>query len=106
MQLFRSFAYSCFEAPALLYATELGLRQQRGRLAGLYYSANGAGGIAGATLGGALAQRSGLPATYRAVVLLMLLVALVVAKTMPRLRAGEAAQLREAEAQQAKVREV
>jgi PPP family 3-phenylpropionic acid transporter len=106
VQLFRSFAYSCFEAPALLYATELGLRQQRGRLAGLYYSANGAGGIAGSTLGGGVAQQIGLPATYRAVVVLMLLVALVAGRIMPRLRAGEEAQYRDAEAPRAPAREV
>jgi PPP family 3-phenylpropionic acid transporter len=99
VQMFRSFAYSCFEAPALLYATELGLRQQRGRLAGLYYSANGVGGIAGATLGGAAAQYVGLPTMYRAVVVVMLLTALVVARIMPRLRTQEEINRRGAETQ-------
>lgn len=87
VQMVRSFTYSCFEAPALLYATDLGLRQQRGRLAGLYYSANGVGGIAGATIGGAAAQYIGLPLMYRGVVVLMLLTALVVARIMPGVRA-------------------
>jgi MFS family permease len=86
VQIVRSFAYACFEAPALLYATELGLRRQRGRLAGLYYSASGLGGIAGSTIGGSIAQQTGLPSMFRGVVALMLAMALVVARTMPRLR--------------------
>jgi len=94
-QMVRSFAYSCFEAPSLLYATELGLRQQRGRLAGLYYSASGVGGITGSLLGGWAAGIIGLPTMYRCVVVLMLIVAAVVAYTMPRLRAGEAVQRRD-----------
>ncbi|MBC8077397.1 MAG: MFS transporter, partial [Chloroflexales bacterium] len=90
VQIVRSFTYSCFEAPALLYATDLGLRQQRGRLAGLYYSANGVGGIAGATIGGVAAQAVGLPLMYRGVVVLMLLTALVVARIMPGVRPAQA----------------
>jgi MFS family permease len=86
VQIVRSFAYACFEAPALLYATELGLRRQRGRLAGLYYSASGLGGIAGSTIGGSIAQQTGLPLMFRGVVVLMLAMALVSARTMPRLR--------------------
>jgi PPP family 3-phenylpropionic acid transporter len=94
-QLVRAFAYASFEAPALLYATELGLRRQRGRLAGLFYSAGSLGGIAGAISGGALAQWAGLPNMFRMVVALMLAVALVIAKLMPRLRPAhsEAAEL-------------
>jgi MFS family permease len=86
VQLLRAFAYSCFEAPALLYATELGLRQQRGRLAGLYYSAGSMGGIAGSIAGGAVAQLIGLPLMFRSVAVLVLAVALVMSRVMPRLR--------------------
>jgi MFS family permease len=86
VQLVRSFAYAAMEAPALLYATELGLRQQRGRLAGLYYSAGSLGAIAGSIVGGAIAQSAGLPNMFRMTVALMLVVALVIGKVMPRLR--------------------
>jgi MFS family permease len=86
VQLVRSFAYASFEAPALLYATELGLRRQRGRLAGLYYSAGSLGGIAGSVAGGAVAQQIGMPLMFRAVVVIMLAVALVIGRVMPRLR--------------------
>jgi PPP family 3-phenylpropionic acid transporter len=84
VQLLRSFAYSCFETPALVYATALGLRHQRGRLAGLYYSASGLGGITGSAVGGLVAQQTGLPAMFRGVAALMLASAAVVGKTMPR----------------------
>jgi MFS family permease len=86
VQLVRSFAYASFEAPSLLYATELGLRHQRGRLAGLYYSAGSLGGIAGAIVGGVVAQQIGMPLMFRGVVAIMLVVALVVSRVMPRLR--------------------
>jgi MFS family permease len=89
VQLVRSFAYASFEAPALLYATELGLRQQRGRLAGLYYSAGSLGGIAGSVAGGAVAQQIGMPLMFRAVVVIMLVVALVIGRVMPRLRPAQ-----------------
>jgi MFS family permease len=89
VQLVRSFAYASFEAPALLYATELGLRRQRGRLAGLYYSAGSLGGIAGSVAGGAVAQQIGMPLMFRAVVVIMLTVALVVGRVMPRLRPAQ-----------------
>jgi MFS family permease len=86
VQMVRSFAYASMEAPSLLYATELGLRRQRGRLAGLFYSAGSLGSIAGSIAGGAIAQLVGLPAMFRMVVALMLVVALVIGKLMPRLR--------------------
>jgi MFS family permease len=86
VQLVRSFAYAAMEAPALLYATELGLRQQRGRLAGLYYSAGSVGAIAGSIVGGVIAQSVGLPNMFRMMVVLMLVVALVIGRVMPRLR--------------------
>jgi len=83
IQIIRSFTYSCFETPALLYATELGLRTQRGRLAGLYYSASGIGGIAGSALGGAAAQAFGMAPMFRATTLILLLAALAAAIVMP-----------------------
>jgi MFS transporter, PPP family, 3-phenylpropionic acid transporter len=86
VQLVRSFAYASMEAPALLYATELGLRRQRGRLAGLFYSAGSLGAIAGSIAGGVIAQWVGLSSMFRMVVALMLAVALVIGKVMPRLR--------------------
>jgi MFS family permease len=91
VQLVRSLAYSCFETPAMLYATELGLRQQRGRMAGLYHTATGVGGIVGSVIGGAAAAQFGLPAMFRGAALMMLLVALAAALLMPRQRreAGE-----------------
>jgi len=89
VQLVRSFAYASMEAPALLYATELGLRRQRGRLAGLFYSAGSLGAIAGSIVGGVIAQWVGLPSMFRMVVALMLAVALVIGKVMPRLRSAQ-----------------
>jgi MFS family permease len=85
-QVVRSLGYACFEAPSLLYATELGLRQQRGRLAGMYYSASGVGSILGSAVGGAIAQRVGMPAMFQGVVVLMLMTVLIGARVMPRLR--------------------
>src|SRR5205823_3666209 len=85
-QMVRSLAYACFEAPALLYATELGLRQQRGRLAGLYYSANGLGSVLGSATGGGAAKQFGLPLMFRGVVALMVATVVVAARVMPRLR--------------------
>ena len=86
VQLVRAFAYASMEAPALLYATELGLRRQRGRLAGLFYSAGSLGAIAGSIAGGAIAQLVGLAGMFRLAVALMLVVALVIGRVMPRLR--------------------
>jgi MFS family permease len=85
-QMVRSLAYACFEAPSLLYATELGLRQQRGRLAGMYYSASGVGAIVGSAAGGATAQQIGMPLMFQGVVAIMLATVAIMAKVMPRLR--------------------
>jgi MFS family permease len=92
VQMLRSLAYSSFETPAMLYATELGLRRQRGRLSGLYYTASGVGGIAGSVLGSAAAQVFGLPPMYQGVALVMGAVALTTAWLMPRLRSPTAAE--------------
>ena len=87
VQIVRSFAYACFEAPAMLLATELGLRGQRGRLASLYYFAVGIGGITGSVVGGAIARNFGYVTMIRSVVGLMLVGAIIMAMRMPRLRA-------------------
>jgi MFS family permease len=89
VQVVRSFAYACFEAPAMLLATELGLRAQRGRLASLYYFASGVGGITGSVAGGAIARNFGYVTMIRGVVCLMLVGAVVTAALMPRLRATD-----------------
>jgi predicted MFS family arabinose efflux permease len=60
IQLFRSFAFSSYSAAAMLYATRMGLRRQRGRMAGLHASASSLGGISGAVTGGGLSSRFGL----------------------------------------------
>lgn len=86
VQIVRSFAYASYEAPALLYTTELGLRQQRGRLASFYYAASGGGGIVGSVAGGAVAQETSLVTMYRGVVGLMLLGTLAAGRMLPRLR--------------------
>ncbi|MFL5806211.1 MAG: MFS transporter [Roseiflexaceae bacterium] len=86
VQLLRSMAYASFESTALLYATELGLRRQRGRLVGMYYSAGGLGGIAGSAVGGAVAQLAGMAPMFMGVVVFMVVTAAIVGKTMPRLR--------------------
>ncbi len=83
VQLIRSFVYSCFEIPSLTYTTELGLRERRGRLAGLFYTANGGGGIIGSALGGALAQASDLVTLFRTASGVMWGAALFAAWRMP-----------------------
>jgi MFS family permease len=90
IQIIRSLTYSSFETPALLYATELGLRKQRGRLAGLYYSASGLGGIVGSALGSRAAELLGMPAMFRGVAAVLLLAALVAAIVMPGRAAAQA----------------
>lgn len=92
IQLVRAIAYSCFETPSLLYATELGLRQHRGRLAGLFYSATGIGGIIGAALGGRVADWIGMVGMYRSVVVCMLCVAVLLIFLMPSSRRQALAQ--------------
>lgn len=86
VQLVRSIAYSSYEAPSLLYATELGLRHQRGRLASLFYAAGGVGGITGSLLGGAVAREVGLVAMYRGVVVIMIVGIIIAGSRLPKLR--------------------
>lgn len=89
IQLWRSFSYACFEATGLLLATELGLRRQRGRLASLYYSAGGGGGITGSLVGGAVADRVGIVEMFRTIVIIMWIGAAYGAWKMPRLRLAQ-----------------
>lgn len=92
VQLVRSIAYSSYEAPSLLYATELGLRHQRGRLASLFYAAGGVGGITGSLLGGTIAREVGLVTMYRGVVVVMVVGIIIAGSRLPKLRSvtGEA----------------
>lgn len=90
VQMVRSFAYACFEAPALLYTTQLGLRSQRGRHASLFYGASGVGGISGSVAGGAVAESIGLAAMYRGVVALMVVGVIAGGRFMPGLRSSVA----------------
>jgi MFS family permease len=85
IQMIRSIAYSCYEAPSLLYATELGVRQQRGRLASLYYAIGGLGSVAGSLVGGTLAEKFGLVPMYRGVVIFMILGIIVAGSRLPKL---------------------
>lgn len=90
VQLVRAFAYASYEAPALLYATELGLRRQRGRLASFFYAASGGGGVMGSVIGGSVAQAAavspvqGLVVMYRGVVVFMLLGIALAGRLLPR----------------------
>jgi MFS family permease len=83
LQMVRSLSYSSYETPALLMATELGLRQRRGRLAGLYHTIAALGGVVGATVGGQLVARWGYATSFTVASAGMLLVAWVVARRLP-----------------------
>ncbi len=91
VQLVRAFAYASYEAPSLLYATELGLRRQRGRLASYFYAANGGGGVLGSAIGGSVAQAAGaspvqgLVVMYRGVAIFMLLGIALAGRFLPRI---------------------
>ena len=82
----RSLAHLCFETPSLPHTPAHRARERRRRLAGLFYTANGTGGIAGSALGGALAQGYGLILTFRIAAGIMFAAALAAAITMPRRR--------------------
>jgi MFS family permease len=83
IQMVRSFTYSTYETPALLYATSLGLRQQRGRLAGLYYTISAVGGVVGSIMGGTLANALGMETMFRIIAAFMLIIAVTAAIVMP-----------------------
>lgn len=84
LQMIRSLTYSSYETPALLMATELGLRQRRGRLAGMYHTTAALGGVVGATIGGQLVAQWDYATSFTVASIGMVLVALLVARTLPR----------------------
>jgi MFS family permease len=59
VQLIRGFAYSAYEATAMIYAAEVRKRAERGRISGLYQTAGSVGSIAGSSLGGAVTEYAG-----------------------------------------------
>ena len=77
IQMVRSLAYSSYSAAAMLYATQMGLRRQRGRMAGLQATASSLGGISGAAVGGGMAEQMGLATMIRSVGLAMALAGLL-----------------------------
>jgi MFS family permease len=83
IQLVRSLAFSCYSAATMLYATEMGLRRQRGRMSGMNNTANSLGGIAGSAAGGGIAQLLGLGPMIRYTGLFMIVGALLVGWKMP-----------------------
>lgn len=84
LQMVRSLTYSSDETPALLMATELGLRQRRGRLAGLYHTMAALGGVVGATVGGQLVVHWGYATSFTVASVGMMVVAWVVARRLPQ----------------------
>lgn len=84
LQMLRSLTYSSYETPALLVATEMGLRQRRGRLAGMYHTVAAFGGVVGATIGGQLVALNGYTFSFMVAGLWMLFVAWFVASRLPR----------------------
>jgi MFS family permease len=84
LQMLRSLTYSSYETPALLVATELGLRQRRGRLAGLYHTIAALGGVIGSMIGGQIVAGYGYAVSFTAAGIIMIVVALVVARRLPR----------------------
>lgn len=81
-QLVRALAFSAYSAASMLYATEMGLRRQRGRMAGLHATAASLGGISGSAVGGALAEGLGVEWMIRAVGMVMVLAGLVGGQAM------------------------
>ena len=84
LQVLRSLTYSSYETPALLVATELGLRQRRGRLAGLYHTIAALGGVVGATIGGQIVAGYGYPVSFTCAGVIMITISLLVASRLPR----------------------
>ncbi len=59
IQVIRSFAFSAFTATAMIYATEVRGKAQRGQVSGLQSSAGSIGSILGNITGGAISQVAG-----------------------------------------------
>ncbi len=83
LQMFRSVSFSSYETPALLVATELGLRQRRGRFAGLYHTVAALGGVVGASVGGQIVGAWDYATSFTVAGILMAAVALLVARRLP-----------------------
>jgi PPP family 3-phenylpropionic acid transporter len=84
LQMIRAMSFSSYEAPALLVATELGLRARRGRYAGLYHTMAGFGGVVGSGVGGAIVSGWGYPFSFTIAGILMATVAFTVARRLPQ----------------------
>jgi len=76
--------FSSYETPALLVATEMGLRQRRGRLAGMYHTIAALGGVVGATIGGQLVAWQGYTFSFTVAGIWMMCVAWFIASRLPR----------------------
>jgi len=83
LQMFRSLSFSSYETPALLVATELGLRQRRGRYAGLYHTVAALGGVVGASVGGQIVGAWDYATSFTIAGLFMVTVSLTVARRLP-----------------------
>lgn len=86
LQMIRSLTFSSYETPSLLVATELGLRQRRGRFAGMYHTIAALGGVVGATVGGQLVAWQGYTFSFTVAAIWMLFVAWFIASRLPRLQ--------------------
>lgn len=84
LQMIRSLTFSSYETPALLVATEMGLRQRRGRLAGMYHTIAALGGVVGATVGGQLVAWHGYTFSFMVAGIWMMFVAWFIASRLPR----------------------
>ena len=84
LQMMRSLTYSSYETPALLVATEMGLRQRRGRLAGMYHTVAALGGVVGAIIGGQLVAWQGYTFSFLIAGIWMIVVAWFIASRLPR----------------------
>ncbi|MFZ9856883.1 MAG: MFS transporter [Roseiflexaceae bacterium] len=84
LQMIRSLTFSSYETPALLVATEMGLRQRRGRLAGMYHTIAALGGVVGATIGGQLVAWQGYTFSFMVAGVWMMFVAWFIASRLPR----------------------
>ncbi len=83
LQMFRSLSFSSYETPALLVATELGLRQSRGRYAGLYHTVAALGGVVGASVGGQIVGVWGYGTSFIIAGLFMAIISVTVARKLP-----------------------
>lgn len=83
LQMVRSLTYSSYETPALLVATELGLRQRRGRLAGMYHTIAALGGVIGSAVSGVIISQSSYAFSFSLSGIFMIVIAFLVARRLP-----------------------